>query len=101
MRCSQLETSRPPWETRNEATDSSVGKRNEVTPERGSCRLMRHQELKHDRNWCESVNSVKDGIWEDKRGRMIDRNYNLGRSKVLHWREVLLIDSTKRTLVGS
>ena len=48
-----------------------------------------------------SIKIVKDEIWENKRGRIIDKNYNLGRSKVLHWREVLLIDSTKRTLVGS
>jgi len=45
--------------------------------------------------------SVKDGIWEDKRGRMIDRNYNPGQSKVLCRREVLLSDSTKRTPAGS
>jgi len=32
---------------------------------------------------------------------MIDRNYNLGRSKVLRRREVLLSDSTKRAPVGS
>jgi len=32
---------------------------------------------------------------------MIDRNYNLGRSKVLRRRKVLLSNSTKRALVGS
>jgi len=32
---------------------------------------------------------------------MIDRNYNPGQSKVLHQREVLLSDSTRRTPVGS
>ena len=48
-----------------------------------------------------SIKIVKDEIWENKRGRIIDKNYNLGRSKVLHWREVLLIDSTKRTLADS
>jgi len=32
---------------------------------------------------------------------MIDRNYNLGQSKVLRWREVLLSNSTRRTPLGS
>jgi len=32
---------------------------------------------------------------------MIDRNYNPGRSKTLRQREVLLSNSTRRTLVGS
>jgi len=32
---------------------------------------------------------------------MIDRNYNLGQSKVLRRREVLLSNSTRRTPLGS
>jgi len=32
---------------------------------------------------------------------MIDRNYNLGQSKVLRQREVLLSNSTRRTPLGS
>jgi len=48
-----------------------------------------------------SIKIIKDEIWEDKRGRMIDKNYNLGRSKVLRQREVLLSNSTKRTPVDS
>ena len=44
---------------------------------------------------------VKDRIWKNKRGRIIDKNYNPGRSKVLHRRGVLLSDSTKRTPAGS
>jgi len=56
-----LETSRSPWEARSEATDSSVGEGNGITPGEGSCRLARHQSLKHNRNQWQSVNSVKDG----------------------------------------
>ena len=64
-RCPRLETFRPPWEAGSEATDSSVGEGNGITPGGGSCRLARHQSLKHDRNRCESVNSVKNGVWRD------------------------------------
>jgi len=39
-------------------------RRIELLPEEGAAD-WRDIRVKHDRNWCESVNSVKNGILED------------------------------------
>jgi len=61
----------------------------ELLPEEGAAD-WRDIRVKHDRNWCESVNSVKDGILEQRKYEMIDRNYTLFRNNVQRQRGMYL-----------
>jgi len=54
----------------------------ELLPEEGAAD-WRDIRVKHDKNQCESVNSVKDRIPEEWRYKMINRNYTLFWSNVL------------------
>jgi len=57
----------------------------ELLPEEGAAD-WRDIRVKHDRNRCESVNSVKDGILEERKYGIIDRNYTPFQSNVLRRR---------------
>jgi len=50
---------------------------------------------------CALVTTVKNGILEEQKYGIIDRNYTPFQSKVLCQREVLLSSSIKKTLVDS
>jgi len=52
--------------------------------------------VKHDRNRCQSVNSVKDRIPEKQRYGMIDKNYTPFRSNVLRRRGIYLAIEERR-----